>query len=129
MEAMLLQLRKILQRDSLKDDLESKRLMVFRHFLGDLEVVSRSYEKLKNNPPLVRNVPPVTGNVLWARQLMRRIESPMQQFRNHQELMDLKDSKKAVKVYNKIARTVVEFEALWELAWVRGIEAAKSGLQ
>ena len=129
--AMLLldQLRHTLQRDSLKDDLESKRLMVLRHFLGDLEVVSRSYEKLKNNPPLVRNVPPVTSNVLWARQLMRRIESPMQQFRNHQELMDLKDSKKAVKVYNKIARTVVEFEALWELAWVRGIEAAKSGLQ
>ena len=53
----------------------------------------------------------------------------MQQFRNHQELMDLKDSKKAVKVYNKIARTVVEFEALWELAWVRGIEATESGLQ
>ena len=129
--AMLLldQLRHMLQRDSLKDDLESKRLTIFQHFLGDLEVVSRSYEKLKNNPPLVRNVPPVTGNVLWARQLMRRIESPMQQFRNHQELMDLKDSKKAVKVYNKIARTVVEFEALWELAWVRGIEAAKSGLQ
>jgi dynein heavy chain len=100
-----------------------------QHFLGDLEVVSRSYEKLKNNPPLVRNVPPVTGNVLWARQLMRRIEMPMQQFRNHPELMELKDSKKAVKVYNKIARTVVEFEALWELAWVRGIEAAKSGLQ
>ena len=126
---LLDQLRHTLQRDSLKDDLESKRLTIFQHFLGDLEVVSRSYEKLKNNPPLVRNVPPVTGNVLWARQLMRRIESPMQQFRNHQELMDLKDSKKAVKVYNKIARTVVEFEALWELAWVRGIEAAKSGLQ
>ena len=126
---LLDQLRHTLQRDSLKDDLESKRLTIFQHFLGDLEVVSRSYEKLKNNPPLVRNVPPVTSNVLWARQLMRRIESPMQQFRNHQELMDLKDSKKAVKVYNKIARTVVEFEALWELAWVRGIEAAKSGLQ
>ena len=126
---LLDQLRHMLQRDSLKDDLESKRLTIFQHFLGDLEVVSRSYEKLKNNPPLVRNVPPVTGNVLWARQLMRRIEAPMQQFRNHQELMELKDSKKAVKVYNKIARTVVEFEALWELAWVRGIEAAKSGLQ
>ena len=129
--AMLLldQLRHMLQRDTLKDDLESKRLTIFQHFLGDLEVVSRTYEKLKNNPPLTRNVPPVTGNVLWARQLMRRIEQPMQQFRNHQELMELKDSKKAVKVYNKIARTVVEFEALWELAWVRGIEAAKSGLQ
>jgi dynein heavy chain len=68
---LLDQLRHMLQRDSLKDDLESKRLTIFQHFLGDLEVVSRTYEKLKNNPPLVRNVPPVTGNVLWARQLMR----------------------------------------------------------
>ena len=61
---LLDQLRHMLQRDSLKDDLESKRLTIFQHFLGDLEVVSRTYEKLKNNPPLVRNVPPVTGNVL-----------------------------------------------------------------
>jgi len=127
--AMLLldQLRHMLQRDSLKDDLESKRLTIFQHFLGDLEVVSRTYEKLKNNPPITRNVPPVTGNVLWARQLMRRIEQPMQQFRNHQELMELKDSKKAVKVYNKIARTVVEFEALWELAWVEASRLPRAG--
>ncbi len=37
-------------------------------FLGELEVVSRRYEKLKNSPPLTRNVPPVT-NIwnIWTR--------------------------------------------------------------
>ena len=36
--------------------------------------MQRLYEKQKQQPPCVRNAPPVTGNVMWARQLMRRIE-------------------------------------------------------
>jgi hypothetical protein len=31
-------------------------------------------------PPIPRNSPPVAGNIMWARQLLRRIESPMQRF-------------------------------------------------
>lgn len=38
-------------------------------------------------------------------------------------------SKKIVKTYNKIARTIVEFETLWQLAWVKSIDASKAGLQ
>ena len=31
--------------------------------------------------------------------------------------------------YNKMAKTLVEFETLWYQAWVSSVEAAKSGLQ
>ena len=43
--------------------------------------------------------------------------------------MTTKESKKIVKTYNRIARTIIEFETLWMLAWTKGIEAAKAGLQ
>eukprot|EP00327_Prymnesium_parvum_P015479 CAMPEP_0113272674 /NCGR_PEP_ID=MMETSP0008_2-20120614/23450_1 /TAXON_ID=97485 /ORGANISM="Prymnesium parvum" /LENGTH=4484 /DNA_ID=CAMNT_0000122153 /DNA_START=48 /DNA_END=13502 /DNA_ORIENTATION=+ /assembly_acc=CAM_ASM_000153 len=127
--AMLMQLRKILQRESLKDDLDSKMTTIFQHYNTDLETVMRTYEKFKTGPPHVRNAPPVAGDVMWARQLMRRIEGPMHYFRDVHELTDSKDGRKSVKVYNKIARTIVEFETLWHIAWVKGVETAKSGLQ
>jgi dynein heavy chain len=70
------------------------------------------------------------GNILWAKLLLRRIEEPMRRFKAHPSLMQSsKDSKKIVKMYNKVARALVEFETLWHNAWSKSIEAARSGLQ
>ena len=46
----------------------------------DLQAVQEIYEKHKHQPPISRNMPPVTGSVLWARHLLDRIETPMKQF-------------------------------------------------
>ena len=39
------------------------------------------------------------------------------------------DSKKIIKTYNKVARTLVAFEYLWYEAWCRSVDTAKAGLQ
>ena len=54
-------LQAILQRESLKDDLDSKFMVIFHNYGLDLETVQRLYEKQKHAPPHVRNAPPVTG--------------------------------------------------------------------
>ena len=77
----------------------------------------------------MRNAPPVTASIMWARQLMRRIEEPMLKFQQNKNLMQTKESKKIVKTYNRIARTIIEFETLWQIAWTKSIEASKAGLQ
>ena len=51
----------------------------------DLETVQRLYEKQKTGPPASRNAPPVTASIMWARQLMRRIETPMLAFQVREE--------------------------------------------
>ena len=43
----------------------------------------------KHAPSLVRNAPPVAGNVMWARQLLRRIEVPMQRFSTNKSIMTI----------------------------------------
>ena len=51
----------------------------------------------------MRNTPPVTGNILWAKQLLNRIEEPMRKFRVHTTLMqNSKEAKKIIKMYNKV---------------------------
>ena len=104
-------------------------MVIFHNYGLDVEPVQRLYEKQKHAPPHVRNAPPVTGNILWSRQLMRRIEEPMGKFQANQNLMTTKESKKIVKTYNRIARTIVEFETLWHMAWTKSIDASKAGLQ
>lgn len=40
----------------------------------DIDMVSRIYQKQKNDPPLDRDHPPIGGKISWARQLFRRIQ-------------------------------------------------------
>lgn len=53
----------------------------------DLESVRKLYQKLKNEPPSARNLPPVAGRIAWARQLYRRIDAPMRVFKQHKEIL------------------------------------------
>ncbi len=61
----------------LQADLAAKYVVIFQNYGLDLEAVQKLYEKHKHAPPVVRNAPPVAGNIMWARQLLRRIEMPM----------------------------------------------------
>lgn len=64
-------------RRVLQADLAAKYVDIFHKYGLDLEEVQKLYEKHKHAPPVVRNAPPVAGNIMWARQLLRRIEMPM----------------------------------------------------
>ena len=59
-------------------DLEAKYARVLAAYARDLAAVQAQYERHKLKPPLPRNAPHVAGHILWARQLLRRIEVPMQ---------------------------------------------------
>jgi dynein heavy chain len=131
-ESSLNQLKKfqvILQRESLRADLDSKFQIIFRNYGLELTQVQDQYEKFKSEPPLVRNLPPVAGKITWARHLYKRIEGPMRKFQCNPSVLAGKDSKKLIRMYNKMAKTLIEFETLWYQAWVNSIEAVKSGLQ
>eukprot|EP00854_Cymbomonas_tetramitiformis_P001067 gene1068-1616_t len=126
---LLRQFQAILQRDTLKADLDDKYMVIFQNYGLDLEAVQKIYEKGKHSPPLVRNAPPVAGNIMWSRQLLRRIEEPMKKFSANKGIMTTKESKRIVKTYNRVARALIEFEMLWHQGWVKSIENAKAGLQ
>ena len=127
--ALLKKFQTILQRESLKNDLDSKFTVIFHNYGLDLTTVQEIYEKYKHNPPLARNMPPVAGNITWSRHLLQRIEEPMRRFESNPTVLATKDSRKIIKTYNKVARTLVAFEYLWYEAWCRSVETSKAGLQ
>lgn len=63
---LLQQFQAILQRDTLRQDLEGKYLVIFQNYAKDLEQVQKLYEKNKMEPPTPRNAPPVAGEHLFG---------------------------------------------------------------
>jgi dynein heavy chain len=126
---LLRKFQSILMRESLKSDLDSKLNIIFQNYGQELEQVQHLYEKEKHDPPIPRNLPPVAGNITWSRHLLKRIEEPMKQFESNQNVLAGKDAKRIIKMYNKVAKTLVAFEYLWYQAWVQSIDQAKAGLQ
>ena len=126
---LLCKLEVILQRDSLKGDLEDKYSLIFQFYGDQLEQVQIVYDTQKAQPPVSRNLPPVAGNILWARHLLTKIEEPMQRFQSNRVILAATESKKIIRLFNRVARTLIEFETLWYKAWCDSVEASKSGLQ
>lgn len=83
----------------------------------------------QEDPPLLRNAPPVAGAINWSRQLLKRIEDPMRVFRDNKAVTNLKDFGRIVKVYNRLATALVTFESLWFAHWKHSIDHAKNGLK
>lgn len=119
----------ILMRDALQEDLQARYLAVFKLYEKDLVVIQQTYEKLKEAPPLPRNMTKIAGNIHWSRQLLRHITGPMNKFQENPRVFAPRDSKRIVRTYNRLARTLIEFETLWYQAWQRSAEAAKRGLR
>lgn len=111
----------------------------------DLEAVRKLYQKLKNEPPTARNLPPVAGRIAWARQMYRRIDAPMKVFKRHpeilkviefpgfylnysQEVSQTNEAKKTIKNFNKMASVLMEYEMLYHRGWIRAVDSVKTGM-
>lgn len=126
---LLKKFKDILKRETLLEDLEQKYLFVFKRYEKDLQSIQQTYEKFKADPPIPRNMTRIAGNIHWSRQLLRRITGPMQKFQENPRVFHPKETKNIVKRYNKLARTLIEFETIWYKAWLQTCEAAKKGLR
>ena len=65
---------------------------------------------------------------MWARQLYRKIQMPMELFmREASHVLKTSEGKKIIRNYNKIAKVLLEFEVIYHRQWMRGVEQAKAG--
>jgi len=87
------------------------------------------FNKKKDNPPLLRNAPPVGGAISWIRQLLKNIEEPMKIFKENRYITSLLEFNNILKKHNKISLTMISFESHYLNAWKSTIEEAKLGFK
>ena len=87
---LLHQFRYILQQESLQKLLDEKHRAIFKKYGDDVEKIMKIYNAYKDNPPLGRNAPRVSGSIAWARQLLRQVEQPMELFKQTPAILEAK---------------------------------------
>lgn len=96
--------------------------------MKDLQFVQSEYNEQKENPPLARNLPPISGKITWSRQLYRRITGPIEVMKRHPDVMEMVETKRAIKGYNRLARVLVEYEIVFLNLWTTQLVKAEAGL-
>jgi dynein heavy chain len=72
-------------------DVAARYAKIFTLYGHELEQVRHIYQTDKGNPTIPRNLPPIAGRITWARQLFRRIETPMKVFKKKPELLKVNE--------------------------------------
>jgi dynein heavy chain len=108
--------------------LSEKYVRLLAHFSRDIDAVSRIYQKGKEDPSIGRDLPPMAGRIVWARQLYRRIGHPMAVFEQNGTILQYPEAKKSIRSYNKVAAVFIEYEVLYYRTWVRQCEILTSGV-
>ena len=109
-------------------DLEDKYVKVIAQYMRELDQLTKLYHKQKTEPPMARDLPPIAGRIVWARQLFARIRDPMSAFEAMPALLANPECQHAVRAYNKLAKVLLEYEMLFHRAWLRQTDVARQGL-
>ncbi|XP_050932031.1 dynein axonemal heavy chain 5 [Lates calcarifer] len=109
--------------------IDEKYQRILQNYGRDIEMVSRIYMKQKLDPPIDRDLPPVAGQITWARQLYSRIQGPMDLFQQHPGVLSTPEAKRIIRNFNRVARILLEFEMLYHHSWMKKMEHARVGLQ
>ncbi|XP_036366495.1 dynein heavy chain 5, axonemal-like [Octopus sinensis] len=109
--------------------IQEKYQQILLHYVKDIEMVSRLYQKYKNNPPVTRDYPLFAGKMSWARQLFSHLQEPMEDFKQHSAILQCEESKAIIVKYNRMAKVLLEFEILYYREWLHQVESVKEKLQ
>ncbi|XP_072911453.1 dynein axonemal heavy chain 8-like [Hemitrygon akajei] len=118
-----------LNMPSLESEIDVTIERIIQHYTGELMFIKKYYQEKKENPPLAKNMPPIAGKILWARQLFQRLHEPIDYFYKNSDILKSPRGKSIVRKYNKIAYVLVKFETLYYKAWVKEILTMQYVLQ
>ena len=116
-----------LKRDSLKHNLTSKYNSILHNYAVELDHIQRVFTDQKGNPPIVRNMPPEAGKIIWSRHLFQKITGPINMF--PENVMNSPDIRKYYGSYNTLGKQLTVYEMWYYKDWCGDIEKSKAALQ
>lgn len=97
--------------------IDRKYLELITWFQKEIEDVRDRYNEGRSDPPIPRNIPPIAGRILWIRQLFRRIEKPMEIYKNCRRVIVHDHMQRCIKLYNALISVFIHYEMIYHRAW------------
>ncbi|KAF5272454.1 hypothetical protein FQR65_LT04922 [Abscondita terminalis] len=108
--------------------LEERYLEAFEMFQTEIEELRDLYNEERQDPQIPRNMPPVSGRIMWIRQLYSRIELPMKEFLKHDRVMRHRKSQKCIQLYNSLSCVLIHYEQIYHEAWSKYVTQVRQVL-
>ena len=70
----------------------------------------------------------VSGRIVWARQLYKRIEEPMNIFISNKTILQYPEAKQIIKNYNQLSKVLLSYELLYHRGWLRQVDVVSTGI-
>ncbi|XP_025829635.1 dynein heavy chain 8, axonemal [Agrilus planipennis] len=108
--------------------LDERYLEAIEILQTEIEFLRDKYNEDRRDPILPRNMPPVSGRIMWIRQLYARMEEPMEIFRPKTRVMRHRKSQKCIQLFNALACVFVHYEQVYHQGWYRNVSQVRTGL-
>ena len=70
----------MIERPVIKEDFDGNYKLMIRQFEIELNQAKIIFDDNQENPPLAKNQPPTAGRLVWANELLKRIQEPRERF-------------------------------------------------
>ncbi|KAJ8919736.1 hypothetical protein NQ315_006264 [Exocentrus adspersus] len=97
--------------------LEERYLEAMQMFQCEIEALRDRYNEERQSPTLPRNMPPVSGRIMWIRHFFKRIEQPMEVFKTKSRVMRHRKVQKCIQLFNAMSLVFVQYENIYHNAW------------
>ena len=124
---LLKKFSKILHRDNIRNRLINKYETILQNYGAEIDMIQKVFDEQKTNPPVLRNMPPDAGKIIWVRYLFAKLYGPIEEFPPN--LINSKEMKKYIDKYNLIGQNLIIYELYFTQSWCNDIDRAKACLQ
>lgn len=99
--------------------LDERYLEAMEMFHIELGELRDKYNEDRQTPTMPRNMPPVSGRVMWVRHLYKRMEESMNTFLTKPRVMRHRNVQKCIQLYNALAMVFIHYEQIYHEAWYK----------
>ncbi|XP_076264175.1 dynein axonemal heavy chain 5-like [Rhynchophorus ferrugineus] len=86
-------------------------------FQMEIEILRDRYNEERQAPQLPRNMPPVSGRIMWIRHFYSRISEPMDIFKTKTRVMRHRKVQKCIQLFNAMSMCFVHYENIFHDSW------------
>lgn len=113
----------------LQEPLTAKYMEIINKFSTEIDRVQWLYQEQCLNPPLASNMPPISGRIMWNRQLLHHLQELVDMLKGRADVQHTSQWKAAVKKYNRLATMLTEYEILQHQHWTEVLALSHNALQ
>ena len=96
---------------------------ILKHFCNEIDLVKEIFDRERDDPPICKHHPPVTGRINWCRNLYFRIKHVVIRFQEAPDLCQKEEFQSVRDKYLAVAMEMVKYEEDAFEEWCEEVES------